>query len=926
MGKEFDLHRHDEYSTFDGYGKPAELAKLAKELGYDSLCTTNHGNTNGLVQTYKACKENEIKAILGVEGYFLPKYKEKERGYHLILIAKNLTGYKNMNHIQYEGENQKYYNPIWDFNILEKYHEGLICTTACVAGYLGQCIKNNRYNLARKFLKRMQEIFGEDFYVEVQPYNIDENIFVDTPQEQNLQKFINIDAIKLAEELGIKCILTSDSHRGRKEDWPTYLKMHEIAGHNLDHIEDTYRERYMPLPGEMKKRFYEMHKDVFGDIETKSLALEMVENLEEIEDKCELNYLDELEHSLPVLFEDSYNVLVEKVKQGLKDRGKWNKKYWNRAQEELDVIKYHKFEDYFLMVQDYVVWAKDNGIVVGPGRGSACNSIVCYALRITEVDSIYFNLEFRRFLMKERHKMPDIDLDFETARRGEVIEYLLTRYEGHAAQICSYGLYTIDNLVNDLAKVCGLPTHKEIEDSEVKINKSIIADIKKFINEYMEEGFLLDEILKADKRFEQYNKAYDNIMTHFVKLYGKVRFIGTHAAGVAITGGNILDYTAIRIDSKTGKQFTNYNLIDIEDIGVIKFDILGLKTMSEIRDCRTVTGIENFDISMIEDKDVVKGFASGDCNGVFQLDKKSVQQLLLNIHTSCFNDVIAATAMNRPGPLKQKQPELYAANKEAYEMGEDVGSEIKAFDKYLKETYGTIVYQEQIMAMAVEIAGMTWDQAHQITHFKIGIPKFNWYFENEYPKHEKAFIEGAKKLGVTKEKAKDMFKKFYEYSFNKGHSVGYSLISAEQMYYKVHYPDVFWFTKIKYAKDDSDMYKYCENAVGDGAVVFLPHVNYSQIKASLRKIDGEFAIQQGLSSIKGVGEVAAKAIIEERKENGIFTSYDNFLDRIQGKKVNKRVLELLIEQGALEFKKKIYISRVKKYNSALYARAERKNN
>lgn len=922
MGMEFDLHRHDEYSTFDGFDKPSELAKLAKELGYNSLSTTNHGNTNGLVQTYKACKENGLKAILGVEGYFLPKWKEKERGYHLILVAKNLEGYKNMNHIQYEGEKQKYYNPIWDFSILKKYHKGLICTSACVAGYLAQCIKVDKIDQAKRFLEKMKSIFSDDFYIEIQPYEIGEKVKYKN-KEIDLQKYINIQSILLANKLDIKCILTSDSHRGRKDDFDSYLKMHEIAGHNLEHIEDTYKERYMPLPGELRKRFYKMHKDIFGEEETKRLAKLMVKNLGDIEDKCEANYLDNLEEKLPVLYENSYEVLKDKIRQGLKDRGKYNKKYWARAMEELDVIQYHNFEDYFLMVQDYVIWAKDNGIVVGPGRGSACNSIVCYALRITEVDSIYFDLEFRRFLMKERKKMPDIDLDFETSRRGEVIEYLLKKYEGHAAQICSYGLYRVDNLVNDLAKVCGLPHDKEVDPSEAKINKQIISEIKRYVNEYIDEGFLLRDKLIADKRFNQYNKSYDNIMLHFLKLYEKVRFIGTHAAGVAITGGNLLDYTAIKIDSKTGKQFTNYDLVDIEDIGVIKFDILGLKTMSEIRDCRIATGIDNFDIAMIEDEKVIENFSKGNCNGVFQLDKASVQQLLLNIHTSNFNDVVAASAMNRPGPLKQKMPEIYAANKEAYEMGEE-GQRIAAFDKYLQKTYGTIIYQEQLMRMAVEIAGMSWDEAHAITKMKIGVPKFNWYFESEYPKFEAAFIKGAAKLGVPKEQARDIFKKFYDYSFNEGHSVGYSLVSAEQMYYKVYYPDVFWYSKIKYAKSDSDFYKYCENAVGDGAVVFLPHVNYSKPQSSLRKVDGEFAIQQGLSTIKGVGEVAAKAIYEERKANGIFTNVDNFLDRIQGKKVNKRVVELLIEQGALEFKKNSYIGRVKTYNASLYARSSRK--
>lgn len=919
MGKEFDLHRHDEYSTFDGYGKPEELAKIAKELGYNSLCTTNHGNTNGLVQTYKACKDNGLKAILGVEGYFLPKYIPQTRGFHLILIAKNLVGYGNMNRIQYEGDMQKYYNPIWDFSILEEHSEGLICTSACVAGYLGQCIKGDRIDKAKRYLKKMQSIFGDDFYIEIQPYDVDEE-----KDGINLQRHINIKSIELAEELGIKCILTSDSHRGRKEDWESYLKMHEVAGHNLDHIEDTYKERYMPVPGDLKKRFYKMHKADFGEARTKKLALQMIKNLEEIEDKCELNYLDQLEEKLPVLYDNSYEVLVGHVKQGLKDRGKYNKKYIDRAKEELDVIKFHHFEDYFLMVEDYVNWAKDNGIAVGPGRGSACNSIVCYALKITEVDSIYFNLEFRRFLMKERHKMPDIDLDFETDRRGEVIEYLLNKYEGHSAQICSYGLYRVDNLINDLAKVCGLRTDKEVDASDAKINKQIKADIKKFVNSYIDEGFLDREGLKKDERYKSYNASYDNIMMHFLALYEKVRFIGTHAAGVAITGGNILDYAAVRMDTKTGKLFTAYDLIDMEAIGVIKFDMLGLKTMSELNDCRKATGTPGFDISMIEDENVIAGFAKGNCNGVFQLDKASVQQLLLDIHTSNFNDVVAASAMNRPGPLKQKMPELYAANKEAYELGEDAGSNIRAFDEYLKETYGTIIYQEQIMRMAVDIAGMTWDEAHNITKMKIGVPKFNYYFENDYPRFEQAFVNGCKKLGVPADTAKDVFKKFYDYSFNKGHSVGYSLISVEQMYYKVYYPEVFWFAKIKYANDDSDFFKYCENAVGDGAVVFLPHVNYSRVKSSLRKIDGEFAIQQGLSSIKGVGEVAANAIVAERKANGIFTSYDNFLDRVQDKKVNKKVLGLLIESGALEFKKSTYIGRVKKYNSSLYARADRK--
>ena len=919
MGKEFDLHRHDMFSTFDGFGRPSELAELAKELGYDSLCTTNHGNTNGLIQTYKACKEKGLKAILGVEGYFLPKYKEKDRGTHLILIAKNLQGYENMNTIQFEGEKRKYYNPIWDFKILKKYHEGLICTSACVAGYLAKCIAVDKIKQAKMFIQKMVDIFGDDFYIEIQPYPV---------SDKGLQEKVNVKSIELAQEMGVKCILTSDSHRGRKEDWPTYLKMHQIAGHDEEWVKGSYYDRYMPKPGDLAKRFVRMHSKDFGKQEAIKMAKQMTKNLAEIEDKCELNYLDELQEILPKLedVEDTFKVLINNVKSGLKERGKYNKKYIARAKEELDVIKYHGFEDYFLMVQDYVNWAKDQGIAVGPGRGSACNSIVCYALKITEVDSIYFDLEFRRFLMKERKKMPDIDIDFETARRGEVIEYLLDKYEGHSAQVCSYGLYKVDNLINDLAKVCGLLTDKSVDET-VKANKETIRNIKSYINSYIDEGFLDEDGLRDNSRFDEYNELYDDIMVHFLKMYQKIRYIGTHAAGVAITGDNLLRYSAIKIDKKSGRYFTSYDLVDIEDIGVIKFDILGLNTMSQLKDCREATGTPGFDISMIEDPQVIDAFSRGDCDGVFQLEKASVQQLLVNIHTNNFNDVVAATAMNRPGPLKQRMPERYAANKEAAEIGEE-GERIPALDHYLQKTYGTIVYQEQIMRMAVEIAGMTWDEAHAITKMKIGVDKFNWYFEGEYPKFEANFVKGCRKLGIVEEQAKDIFKKFYDYSFNEGHSVGYTLISAEQMYYKVYYPSVYWYSKIKYAKNDVDFSMFCENAVADGAVVFLPHVNYSRDVSSLRKVEGEYAIQQGLTTIKGVGDVAAQVILEERQNNGVFISLDDFLDRMEenpkGSKVNKKVKELLLEVGALDFNKKKYIKKVKLYNSALWSRANRK--
>ena len=916
-----DLHRHDECSTFDGFGNPTELAKIAKELGNTCLGITNHGNTNSLVKHYFACKEVGIKPILGVEGYMLPKYKEKHRGYHLCLFAKNAEGYKNINSLQYYGEKQKYYNPIWDFDMMEKYSDGVIASSACLASFLCRAIVANRMDAARKFIERMIDIYGEDFYIEIQPYKVDEEM---------TQEKVNVELIKLAEEYDVKCILTSDSHRGRDEDFDTYIKMHQIAGHDLEWIVNTYQERYMPSKSEICKRFVKMHAKDFGKEEAKEMAKQMVRNIAEIEDKVDCDMFEGFTEDLPKYEEgkDSKETLKRHVIEGLKERGVYNKKYIKRAKEELDVIFYLNFEDYFLMVEDYVKWAKNNGIIVGPGRGSCCNYIVNYALKITEVDSIVFDLEPKRFLMKERHKMPDIDLDFETYRRGEVIDYLLEKYKGHSARICSYGLYRIDNLVNDLAKVCGLnPREKDVDKVILKQREQEIARIKKFIKKFEDDAVLDLEGLSQSKESEYLNNEYDNFIKHFCKLFNKVRYIGTHAAGVAISGSNILERTALRID-KNGDVYTNYDLIDMEKIYVIKFDMLGLSTMSEIGECRKILGIDGFKQSMITDKKVIEGFSQGDCDGVFQYDKKSVQQLLVDVGTNCFADIVAVSAMNRPGPLSQNMPALYAENKSKVEAGKGDEIEGSYFDKYLGKTYGTIIYQEQIMQMAVDIAKMTWDEAHAITKMKLGYAKWSWYFDdpNLYPRFLKQFVKGCKKLGVPEDVAEDTFRKFYNYSFNEGHSVGYALISAEQMYYKKHDPEVFWYSKMKYAKDETNYYKFSLHAVKDGAVIFLPHVNYSKVKTSLRKCDGERCLQQGLSDIKGVGEKAAQVIENERENGGIFYDFDNFYDRVvfKGSPVNKGVIEKLKESGALEFNKKIFIKRVTKYNSSLYQRANLK--
>ena len=908
-----DLHRHDEFSTFDGFGKAKELAELAKELGHTALGISNHGNTNGLVQHYMGCKEVGIKPVLGCEGYFLPKYIPQNRGYHLCLFAKNHKGYRNLNELQFEGEKQKYYNPIWTFELLEKYHEGLICTSACIASYSSQCLKAGKRDKAIKYIKKMVSIFGEDFYIEIQPYTI---------SEEGLQERVNEELMEIADELGVKCIMTSDSHRGRKEDFPTYLKMHEVAGHDLEHIRGTYKERYMPSDKELYKRFVAMHGNK-DDAEQHSKILadgrRMIKNLKEIEDKVEDDIFRDLKETLPVYSEDSMKLLKSKIKKFLVEHNKWNKEYIERVKQELFVIKSLGFEDYFLIVADYVNWAKDHDIAVGPGRGSACNCLIAYCLGITEVDSLLFGLDFRRFLREDKKKMPDIDVDFEKSRRQEVIHYVIDKYKGKTARIASYGLYKVDNLINDLAKVCGLPTDKQVESDTAKNNKKTIADIKSLCNAFLDEGGnLASKEMLEDKRVQYYNKMYDNICLHFSKLYKKMRFIGTHAAGVAVTGGNILDYTSLRMD-KSGEIYTNYDLNDMENINVIKFDMLGLQTEEEIHELRKTTGVTISYDEIVKDPKVLERFGSGSTEAIFQFDKKSVRDILTGIHCDCFNDVVAANAMNRPGPLSLKMPQAYAENKFNVEE-----AKLSPYYEYTQESYGTIIYQEQIQQICVNVGNMTWGDADKVMKMIGGQSQSEdarAIFEKTKKEMQDKFISGAISNGYSKSEATQIFNMVLVYSFNKGHATGYSLISAEEMFYKVYYPTEFWFAKIKYAPSTNDYDKYCSYASKDGVVIFIPHVNWSGERMTMRKVDGEWSLQRGLSELKDVGQKAADYIFEERERNGIFTSFDNFYDRCKSRVVTSRVIDVLLENGALEFDKKKYLSRVVKYNSTLYAKS-----
>lgn len=906
MGNFFDLHRHTEYSLFDGFGKSINLAKHAKELGYRALGISDHGTISGLIKHYQACNEVGIKPVMGCEIYFQPKFNKenpKRKSYHLNLFVKNLQGYKNLCHIMTEANTKQfYYKPIVDFKLLEKYSDGLICTTACIASATSQAILNGHRSTAERLLDKFKEIFKDDLYVEIQPYKID---------AQGTQQRTDYELMGMAKRKKIKCILTSDSHFGSKEDFDTYCKMHEIGKTTLD-VKRTYSERYMPTEYEITERFANIYKKKFK--KPMELAERFADNMKEIYNKVDDNILDGLELELPKISDDGAKQLETLTKQGLKNRNKWNKEYWERCKEELEVINYHGFADYFLIVRDYITWAKENGIETGKGRGSVCNCLVAYAVGITEVDSIKYNLDFSRFMRKEKKALPDIDLDFERDRRQEVIDYVINKYPNKAIQICSYGMYGVDNLVNDLASVCNLKTTKDVDWFEADENKKVIAEIKSYI-----KGFIVDDELNMSNllngyRTEEFNEKYDNIIKHFSKLYGKIKYLGKHAAGVAVVGTDISDYTCIIMrDRKTGALSSCFDKDDLEHINCVKFDMLGLKTMSEMRELREKTG-HTITEEDEESKEVINGFRDGKTDGIFQMEKSAPKKILDMIQCDCINDIIAVNALNRPAPLQLHMHETYAHNKLSDKVDKNT-----PYYKYTQETYGTMLYQEQTVEVAQKVGHLTPQQSFDM--LKI-MKKAENLTKPEYipiiEQMKKDFFRGCRQEGLTREQTNSIWASMLIYGFNKGHSTGYALISIDQMFYKVHYPTQFWYVKMKYADNDADIFKYSQFAVKDGAVVMLPHVNYSA-KTSLRKMDGEDVIQQGLSIIKGIGEKAAETIEEERRK-GVFKSYDDFYDRCKGRSVTTRVIDILKEQGALEFNKNKYMSRVVKYNSTLMAR------
>jgi len=890
-----NLHRHSEFSLFDGFGRQKDAAIYANELGLTALGISEHGSVSGLVAHYEACKSVGIKAILGCEIYFQPKFDKEKKYYHMCLFCKNKIGYQNLMRIMTVANVEYFYRkPIVTMALLKKYHEGLICSTACLAGVASSAILENDNKKALKRIRLLEQIFGDDLYIEIMPYKVTDD------NGNDIQLKVDNVLLKICDKYNYKPIITTDSHFIKSEDYEAYQLMYKIGNRTMY---ADYSARYMPSENEVKKRFEKRHK---------RSAIPLLKNTAEIVEKCNVE-LDKLfKEEIPRVDygEDSQILMKKLVKAGLKSKGKWNKEYIKRAKYELEIIFDLGFEDYFLLCWDIISSAKARDIGYGHGRGSVCGSIVAYAMGITDVDAIQQGTMFERFLRPGKHKMPDIDMDFESERRQQVIDYIYERYKGRAVQITTYGLYKADNLVNDLLRV-----RDDVPKSYGEILKKEIKDVYPTIT--VMGGIDIEfEKLLSNKKLKQIDDE-TGLVELFYKFYRQIRFMGRHAGGVAITCGKISDQFAL-IKVRNNYQ-SCFDLNHLHVLNVLKMDILGLKTVSIVKELERLTGVE-YNEKMLTDKKTIEAFRNADTNGIFQYEKVGAKSMLKLISPKNFADVAIVSALNRPGPLSCGMPEQFASAKNEHKNSSYIAA------KFLPDTYGCFVYQEDILKICTQLGGLNWEESELL------MKGFNLDNNENIKKKEEVlgpgglkekFIKNAIKYdnSYSKKEYGELFESMINgYLFNKGHAVGYCLLSFQQMWYKVHYPFEFWLITLQNEADEQKLAAYETEASKAGIVILPPHVNGTANYGAVEMFGGK-CISRGLTTIKGVGEKAAESIVK----NGPYIDRPDFDDKIEKRSCNARVVKALIDAGALEFndnvrKKQVIIENRKIYHREIQIR------
>jgi DNA polymerase III subunit alpha len=890
-----NLHMHCEMSPMDGYSTIEEYMQRAKEIGMPALAITDHGTTSGHREFQRQTKAAGIKPLLGIEAYFSPTDRFDRRAKknreeadsiynHLILIAKDNKGLMNLQAGNRVAWNEGFYlKPRWDLDLLKEYSEGLIVTSGCLNGPIAQALNREQPDLvaADKWAKDFKDVFGDDFYIEIQSHN---------------PLHVNELLLEIADAHKIKPVVTCDCHHASAEDkvmqeifliLSTHPKQNKAADLSVAQKMD-FLDRFNYLYPDRKMSFqtFDLYLQSFVE---KRMAMAKVgvdredifENTMEVADKVkQYDYIENLE-TLPVLVNDPNKTLKDLVDKGLKRLGLSTKTdYVERAEYELDVITKKRFPIYFLILEDVIRWAKQQGIRIGPGRGSAAGSLVCYALGITNIDPLKYNLLFERFLDESRPDWPDADIDVQDDRREELINYLIDKY-GNVAKISTINTFKGKNALKDSARALGVPY--------AEINKAM-----KFIDG-LDENAGADAIEEFQERAKDFNAKYPDVVPIAEKLVGRVRGYGMHAAGVIIANRPIAELAPMetrkppKSDERVETIALDYR--ECEVIGLIKIDFLGLKTLTVIDDCvnliRENKGIRvNMDEIPLDDSGVYDMISEGKTLGIFQAEKAASTKVIVKMGVHNFNDLVVSNALPRPGAWNACGEDYIRAKRTG--KGQKIHADV---DDYMAVTFGYPIYQEQMMKLSVDLAGFTVQESNGLRR---GIGKKKREIVDSY---RQQFLDGSvKKIDIKL--AKKLWKSMEEagaYAFNLAHSVAYSTLSYQTAWLKYHYPLEFMCALLRNEKDQDVITDYLLECKAMGITIKLPHINYSDAKF---RVEGD-ALRMGLSGVKYLSETLAQRIIKDRP----YDNYKQFKDHVltKGSGLNTRVLSSLNAFGGAAF-------------------------
>lgn len=871
------LHVHTEYSLLDGSSKIKELVSRAKELGMDSLAITDHGVMYGVIDFYRAAKAAGINPVLGCEIYVAPGSRfdreagnaKESRYHHLVLLAENDIGYANLVKIVSRGFTEGfYYKPRVDYDVLEKYHEGIIALSACLAGSIPSFLRRGLYDEAKQEAYRLQGIFGENnFFLELQDHGIPD------------QKTVNQGLLRLHQETGIDLVATNDVH---------YIYDSDAEAHDIllciqtgKKVSDTDRMRYeggqyyLKSAGEMEALF--------------PYAKEAIENTHKIAERChvEIEFGDyKLPHFDVPEGETSESYLRKLCKEGLYKR--YPKEQAEQLEErlnyELDTISTMGFVDYFLIVWDFIKYAKDHGIPVGPGRGSAAGSLVAYSLNITDlIDPIKYNLLFERFLNPERVTMPDIDIDFCYERRQEVIDYVTRKYGAdHVVQIVTFGTMSARMVIRDVGRVLDLPY-------------AYVDSVAKAIP--MELGITIAKAMKMNPELRAMYETDDSakkLIDMAMRLEGLPRHTSVHAAGVVISPKPVDEFVPLSRASD-GNITTQYTMVTLEELGLLKMDFLGLRTLTVIQNA--IHGA--FDVHDIDynDKEVFDMISSGHTEGVFQLESAGMKNFMKELKPHSMEDIIAGISLYRPGPMDFIPKYIEGKNNQ-----DNIQYDCKELEPILAPTYGCIVYQEQVMQIVRDLAGYSYGRSDQVRRAMSKKKADVMEKEKNYfiYGNEEIGVEGCIKRGIPEEVAIKIFDDmtdFAKYAFNKSHAAAYAVVSYQTAYLKCHYPvDFMAALMTSFMEHTGKITEYIMNCRKMGIEILPPDIN----EGEYRFTPYEGNIRYGLAAIKGVGRPVIDEIVAERELGGRYRSLKDFCMRLSGKSVNKRTVESFIKSGALD--------------------------